>query len=335
MGAIYWSKSNTMITQRLKLRHLRCFMAVFRSGGISAAADVLSLSQPAVTKTLKELETILGTKLIERGRGGVKLTIQGEVFMPRAAACLMELDRAVDTVMAAHSQLEWHVHIGAMPSSETGLLPAAVNQVQREVDTAVVQISTGPLKYLVDRLQEDVIDLVVGHMPALDQMVGLTFEHLYVEPFTFVVRAGHPLAEDNPCDSSLLKRYEMILPENSPSDNAHVARLIASIGLVDDIPDRVVAMAPAFIRALLLESNAISVLPAGVFAREIAVGDLRALAIDTSHSVSPVGILRKEDAEFKPAIELMIRARQPASRNRTNADRWDPPKPEADLAALI
>ncbi|WP_370302781.1 LysR substrate-binding domain-containing protein [Pseudooceanicola sp.] len=315
-----------MAANRLKLRHLRCFMAVFRSGGISAASEVLSLSQPAVTKTLKELESILGTRLIERGRGGAKLTIQGEVFMPRAAACLMELDRAVDTVMAAHSRLEWHVHVGAMPSSETGLLPAAVNLVQREVQTAIVKISTGPLRYLVEKLQEDTIDLVVGHMPALDEMVGMSFEHLYVEPFIFVVRSGHPLADAHPCDISLLKNYDMVLPENSPSDNAHVARLIASIGLVDDIPDRVVSMAPAFIRAFLLETNAISVVPAGVFAREIASGELKELAIDTSHSVSPVGIIRKDDAEYKPAIEVMVRAIQTAARNRLAPDRWAPPK---------
>lgn len=309
-------------------------MAVFRSGGIASASDVLSLSQPAVTKTLKELESILGVRLIERGRGAAKLTIQGEVFMPRAAACLLELDRAVESVMTSHSNMEWHVHVGSMPSCEAGILPAAVSQVQREVPSAVVKISTGSVKHLMQELLSDQLDLVVGHMPALEELVGLNFEHLYVEPFIFVVRADHPLAKSRPCDVSLLSDYEMILPENSPSDNAHVARLIASIGMVDDITDRIVALAPTFIRSFLLASNAISVVPASVFAREIATGELAQLAIDTSHSISPVGIVRKEDGEFKPGIEVMIRAIQTAARKRLDPDRWAVPASEPSPVVL-
>ena len=157
-----------MLADRLKLRHLRCFLAIFRSGSISGASEVLSLSQPTVTKTLKELECILGSRLIDRGRGTAKLTIQGEVFMPRAVACLKELDRAVESVMAADSKMEWHIHVGTMPSTETSLVPSAVSIVQQDVPAAVVRISTGPLKYLATMLLDDQIDLVVGHMPALE-----------------------------------------------------------------------------------------------------------------------------------------------------------------------
>lgn len=305
-----------MSADRLKLRHLRCFLAIFRSGGISAAAEVLSLSQPAVTKTLKELESILGSRLIERGRGTAKLTIQGEVFMPRAAACLKELDLAVESVMAADTRMEWHIHIGTMPSTESSLVPTAVSIVQKDVPAAVVRISTGPLKYLATMLLDDQIDLIVGHMPALDQMVGLTFEHLYVEPFVFVVRSGHPLAGARPCDVSTLKQFDMVLPENSPSDNAHVARLLTAIGLTDDITDRVVAMAPAFVREFLLQTDAICVVPEGTFVRELRMGELVALAIDTSHSLGPVGIILKEDVEFRPPIEVMTRAFHAAVKTR-------------------
>lgn len=305
-----------MSADRIKLRHLKCFLAVFRTGGISAAAEVLSLSQPAVTKTLKELESILGSRLIERGRGTAKLTIQGEVFMPRAAACLKELDRAVESVMAADSRMEWHIHIGTMPSTESSLVPTAVSIVQNDVPAAVVRISTGPLKYLATMLLDDEIDLVVGHMPALDQMVGLTFEHLYVEPFVFVVGNGHPLAKARPCDVSKLKQFDMVLPENSPSDNAHVARLLTAIGLTDDITDRVVAMAPAFVREFLLQTDAICVVPEGTFVRELRTGELVALAIDTSHSLGPVGIILKEDVEFRPPIEVMTRAFHAAAKTR-------------------
>ena len=307
---------------RIKLRHLRCFLAVFRSGSISAAADTLFLSQPAVTKTLKELEDILDTRLIERGRGTAELTIQGEVFMPRAAACLLELEHAIESVTVARAKTKWNVHIGAMPSTETSLLPVAVGIMQNEVPDAVVQISTGSMQLMTQMVLDDKIDMTVGHMPTLEQMIGLTFRHLYVEPYNFFVRRGHPLADKKPCDIAALKDYEMILPEQSASDNPHVSRLLASLGLSDDISDHIISIAPAFMGAFLLESDTICVAPEGAFFHALTDGRLVQLAIDTSHSMSPVGIICKEDASFKPATDVMIRALHSAVKRRNDPNRW-------------
>lgn len=314
--------ANSSSANRIKLRHLKCFLAIFRSGSISAAASSLSLSQPAVTKTLKELEEILGTRLIERGRGTAELTIQGEVFMPRAAACIIELEHAVESVTVARAKTKWQVHVGAMPSTETSLLPVAVGIMQREVPDAVVKISTGSMKLMTELVLDNKIDLFVGHMPTLEQMIGLTFQYLYVEPYNFFVRRGHPLADKRPCDIAALKEYEMILPEQSAGDNPHVSRLLTSIGLTDDINDHIISIAPAFMGAFLLESDAICVAPEGAFFHGKTDGRLVELDIDTSHSTSPVGIICKEDVAFQPATDVMIRALQSAVKKRNDPNRW-------------
>ena len=69
-----------MIDQRIKFRHLNCFLEIARQKRIALAADALAISQPAVSKTLRELEEILETKLFERTRRGVTLTTNGELF---------------------------------------------------------------------------------------------------------------------------------------------------------------------------------------------------------------------------------------------------------------
>jgi len=129
-----------MIEARIKFRHLRCFLAVARIGSVSAAADSLALSQPAVTKTLKELETLLGSRLLTRNRSGARLTVHGEAFLPRAAACLVELERAVESVSKVSSEIDWRVHVGAMPSVEAGLLPEAIKLLQHDGPGASVKV---------------------------------------------------------------------------------------------------------------------------------------------------------------------------------------------------
>src|SRR5471032_2192886 len=81
---------------RIKFRHLQCFLAVTQFGSVQRAADSLSITQPAVSKTIGELESILGVRLFERGRRGAAPTRDGRLFAPHAAACVGALREGVD-----------------------------------------------------------------------------------------------------------------------------------------------------------------------------------------------------------------------------------------------
>src|SRR6187402_1999428 len=81
---------------RIKFRHLQCFLAVTQFGSVQRAADSLSITQPAVSKTIAELESILGVRLFERGRRGAEPTREGRLFAPHAAACVGALREGVD-----------------------------------------------------------------------------------------------------------------------------------------------------------------------------------------------------------------------------------------------
>ena len=297
-----------MIETRIKFRHLRCFLAVARIGSVSAAADSLALSQPAVTKTLKELETLLGSRLLTRNRSGARLTVHGEAFLPRAAACLVELERAVESVSKVSSEIDWRVHVGAMPSVEAGLLPEAIKLLQHDGPGASVKVVAGQIRQLLDLLRADELDLVVGHMPAPEHMAALSFEPLYVESYRFVVRPGHPLATLGPCDAERMKAYELIVPESEATASAHVDRLLVATGLAGNMRRRVQSVAPAFGRAFVLEKNAIWAIGHGVVGRDLANGDLVALSIDKSHHSNHVGLIRKSAAAFKPGVDVMTRA---------------------------
>jgi DNA-binding transcriptional LysR family regulator len=80
-------EKNGLFSQRIRLRHLHTFVAVAQQGTLGRAAETLNLSQPALSKTLNELEQLTGTRLFDRGRLGAQLT-RGEQFLTHAVKVL-------------------------------------------------------------------------------------------------------------------------------------------------------------------------------------------------------------------------------------------------------
>lgn len=81
-------EKNSLFSQRIRLRHLHTFVAVAQQGTLGRAAETLNLSQPALSKTLNELEQLTGARLFERGRQGAQLTLPGEQFLTHAVRVL-------------------------------------------------------------------------------------------------------------------------------------------------------------------------------------------------------------------------------------------------------
>ena len=73
-----------MLDHRIRIRHLRCFLETARLGSLSAAADAMNVSQPAASKTIRELEEVLGKPLFDRSHRRLSLTAAGRVFQQHA-----------------------------------------------------------------------------------------------------------------------------------------------------------------------------------------------------------------------------------------------------------
>ncbi|EOM2330061.1 LysR family transcriptional regulator, partial [Escherichia coli] len=87
-------EKNSLFSQRIRLRHLHTFVAVAQQGTLGRAAETLNLSQPALSKTLNELEQLTGARLFERGRQGAQLTLPGEQFLTHAVRVLDAINTA-------------------------------------------------------------------------------------------------------------------------------------------------------------------------------------------------------------------------------------------------
>src|SRR3954447_26566442 len=121
-----------MIDARMKIRHLQCFMEVARLGHVGRAADQLAVTQPAVSKTLRELEELLNVRLFTRGPKGLALTPLGEAFQHHAATGVVALQQAIECVAQRRRQGETNLRIGALPTVAVRLMPQAVRELTKQ-----------------------------------------------------------------------------------------------------------------------------------------------------------------------------------------------------------
>src|SRR5690554_5101082 len=114
----------------MELRHLRYFVAVAEEQNITRAAARLHVSQPPLSRQIRDLEDELGVALFEHGAKSVRLTDAGRAFLPEAHAALQRVDEAVRTVKAIAAGKRGEIHVGYAPSLAVDLLPAALRKFQ-------------------------------------------------------------------------------------------------------------------------------------------------------------------------------------------------------------
>ncbi|MDO5641784.1 MAG: pca operon transcription factor PcaQ [Paracoccus sp. (in: a-proteobacteria)] len=292
--------------RRIKLRHLEAFVEITRARSLKRAAERLGLTQPAISRTLAELEVILGTRLLERGRGGVELTAQGEVLFDFAQAGLGSLERGLEGAAARSRQSAPRLHLGALPSVAARLLPELAGRLAETAPDLILTIADGSHEHLTAQLRAGTLDLVVGRLGAPDTMRGLSFAQLYLEEVAFVARPGHPIL-DAPDIARLAGEFTVIFPPPWAAIRAVVERLLIAQGL--PIPARrIETVSGAFGRIHTARSDAIWVISAGVVSHEIRDGRLVRLPFDTRGTEGPVGMMRRAADRETPEMRLFWRA---------------------------
>jgi LysR family transcriptional regulator, pca operon transcriptional activator len=308
-----------MIDARMKIRHLQCFMEVARLGHVGRAADQLAVTQPAVSKTLRELEELLKARLFTRGPKGLALTPMGEVFQHHAATGVVALQQAIDSVARGALREDTKIRIGALPTVAVRLIPQAVQELTAQRRDAAVQLVTGPNRILLERLKSRELDVVVGRLADPDQMIGLAFEQLYLERMSVVVRPGHPLLTEKSFDVRRIASFTILMPSREDITRPIADRLLIAnrIGAVER---RIETVSSDFSRAYLKQTDAVWIISYGVAALDIAAGNLVELPIDVSATLGSVGMTTRADDRPTPIVtQFMKVTRVVAERLRNGA----------------
>lgn len=287
----------------ISYRHVRCFLEVARLSSVGQAAEALAISQPAVSKTLRELEERLGVSLFERAGRRVRLTAAGRLFQKHAGLSLAELERGVRALRTPGAE-RGVLAVGVLPTVATRVLPKAALAFARAVPGACLRASTGPNRYLLSQLRDGSLDLVVGRLAAPDEMAGLVFEQLYSEAVVAVVRAGHPILLE---PGGNLAAYPLILPPPDAIIRQVVEQHFLRSGLEVPRP-QVETVSLALGRGLVLGSDAVWFISAGVVAEEVAAGTLVALDLGGMAQAGPVGLTLRSGQEPSDALKQLMQA---------------------------
>lgn len=290
-----------MIDRRIKFRHVQCFVEIARHRSLKRAADRLFLTQPAISKTLKELEDILGAQLLNRSRAGVTLTREGDVFLQFAEMSVGALQQGIDGVGQVSASGGQTLTVGALPSVAAWLLPVVVREMAEVAPDVVLRVSDGPHAYLVDRLRQGALDLVIGRLGSPETMQQLSFTQLYNEHVEFVVRPGHPILNDPRLER--IAEWPVVYPSPGSAILPLVERFLIANGM-GDLPRRIETVSGAFGRVYVRNSDAVWIISAGVVANELAEGRLVRLPIDTALTRGPVGLMARPDQDPSPPQRL-------------------------------
>ncbi|WP_163461944.1 LysR substrate-binding domain-containing protein [Klebsiella michiganensis] len=299
-------QKNGLFSQRIRLRHLHTFVAVAQQGTLGRAAETLNLSQPALSKTLNELEQLTGTRLFERGRLGAQLTLVGEQFLTHAVKVLDALNTAGQALNRKEGLNSDIVRIGALPTAALGILPSVIGQFHQQQKDITLQVATMNNTMLLAGLKSGEIDIGIGRMSDPELMSGLNYELLFLESLKLVVRPGHPLLQESVTLSRVMEWPVVVSPKGTlPRQNAET--LLQSQGC--KIPSGCIeTLSASLSRQLTVDYDYVWFVPSGAVKDDLRRGLLAALPVPTQGAGEPIGILTRVDATLTAGTQTLLSA---------------------------
>jgi DNA-binding transcriptional LysR family regulator len=250
-----------IVSRRLKLRQLNVLLSVMQWGSMARAAEHLSVSQPVVSKTIAELESLLGVTLLERTSQGVEPTIYGSALARRSIALFNDLRTSVGELEALADPSAGELRIGTTEPMAAGLVSRIISELLQNHPRVMLHVVLGDPPSLQEReLRDREIDLVIGRLPndiADDhtQLEVLFWEHAFV-----VAGAKHELTRRRKIKLKELMNEAWCLPPPNSFPGSLIGRAFHAGGL--DVPRTSVSVHSIQMQnALLATGRFITILP--------------------------------------------------------------------------
>jgi DNA-binding transcriptional LysR family regulator len=308
------------VRTRLKTRQLLLVVALAEEGNIHRAAAALSMTQPAASKLLRELEDMLGALLFERMPRGMRPTLYGDALIRHARAVLGSLDQAQEELAALKAGRLGHAAVGAITSPGVSVLPPAVAAVKRTHANLRVTVAIDASNVLLEHLAQDKLDMVLGRLSAEHDKLALRYEPLTGEPVCAVVRPGHPMLAGAPVALADVQSHTWVVPQ-AGSVLRHRFELMFQRASLAPPSNVVETSALLFITRVLEQSDMIAVLAEDVARYYEAHGMVAVLPVPMDCQMDDFGLITRADRLLSPAAMVMAEALRVASAAVYGADR--------------
>jgi DNA-binding transcriptional LysR family regulator len=233
---------------------MRYIVEVARAEAITIAAETLGLTQPAVTRSIAEVEDELGVLLFHRVPRGMRLTEAGQRFIQHAKRILGDVDDLVTEMREGVEAVTGRLRIGSAPGTDIQNAMRSFKTLARTHPAIRAEIVTGSAETLCPRLVAGEINAIVGASSYLERWRELEVTRLCRYYAGCMVRKGHPLTRmERPAERDVFD-YPLLLPESVDAHHSQLAQRYAAHGLV--MQPHYVTDNPFLIRTLINHSDA-------------------------------------------------------------------------------
>lgn len=286
----------------MKLNALHALVAAIEEGSFRGAARRLGVSQPALTKTLRELELELSTTLVERSTRGVTPTLQGKVLYERALNVQRELTAATDAINQMGGNMVGTLSVGAVPLAVTLLVPEAARTFGRDFPGVKLRIVEELYLAHLPRLRRREVDIAIGGIPDDLASGEYSVEPLMETRMIPVVRRGHPLAKATSLGE--LGRAGWIYT-GVTSDTGYATTLFAMHHLPAPVAAASVTSTLALM-AMLTSSDYVGLLPEQLMTHPLAAQLVVAPPIAEVGVQLQIGAIARHESMVLPAVRHFL-----------------------------
>jgi len=193
----------------MELRHLRYFVAVAEECHFGRAARRLFISQPPLSRQIRDLEEEVGTELLERTRNQVRLTEAGRQFLEGARQTLVQAERTVAQARQVAEGNTGFLSIGYIPTGDLGVIPKVLSPFRKQYPRIVLELRSLPVAPQIEELRRERIHLGFVRLPV--QAPDLRIEHVHSESLIVALQERHPLTRRTRIPLSSLASEEFLV----------------------------------------------------------------------------------------------------------------------------
>lgn len=299
------SDIDRVLRSNLKLKHLQLVVALDEFRHLGRSAEFLSLTQPAVSKSLVEIERMFGLELFVRSTRGTEPTAFGEKVARFARSVLADFERTCEDITTVANGGAGRIRVGAMVVATPGLLVGAVARLKQVAPRTTVSVEEGDLSRLLPRLRVGELDFIIGRLEPGYAAPDLETEALYAEPMRVVVAPGHPAARRRRLRWADLAQDPWVVPPAWASSRVKLHQMFYKEGI--EPPADIIETASFLVMLTFLRQRGC----VGFVAREVAdhlarEGLAVTLGIAVPIDLPQVGIIQLRGGMRTPAMERLL-----------------------------
>jgi DNA-binding transcriptional LysR family regulator len=298
----------------LDLRQLNAFLIIVSAGSLGRAADMLHITQPALSRTVRRLEQQVGAPLFERHSKGMQLTAVGSALLPHATLLLREAEHATEEINAMRGLAKGTIRVGAVGNIASLILPLAINAVLKKWSNLTVFVIEGVWDRLAEALVKHEIDLALGATTETPDEIEAIADCRWQDQSHVVAASDHPLRRKRKLTLEDTMKEPWAITPRGTAPYEHMQQVFRAHGLA---PPNIVVETRSIIvlKSLVAHSGFLGWMPESIYDAERRAHLVDALNIPGAASTRTLTAFKRRRGILPaPALKLLEELRRLAAR---------------------